>query len=782
MKHWLELNRKKRSIIRLITYPSIILGIVVLSVLVYFRYLGLPGQIGDTISHELDRRGLEVSYDLLYLDLLGGVIAKNLNVSYELDGVENTLEVERLRFSFNWISWIQGGKSFIDSASISSADLNIPLDEETDVSLKNVNARMSLEGNILRVEHLSAEILNLLITMGGEVEIISAPDRKPVKSDRSKQAKAWRDVEKYAAFVKGDTPIQVDLRFYLKTDEPELGNYQMRVNSRDQFYKKMPIRSMDIEASFRESRLMVGGDVGLGRGQIRLHGSWTHGTRHGAVNVFSDADLSMMASAFPGKAEEVLSRFEFKKLPVIEAKAQMNWEKEFTFHFLGKISMDEFLLDGQKFQSVKVPLSFDGKRLLVANGKIAREKEKATFDLYYDQTADPVSVKGRVESSLNPGAFRGLFGGGSKAFFDSIQFNKGPKAFVEIEGSSLKPEDIKLSGSIASGPFVYKGVDIDELEAVFEYQDGEIYLPSAKFKRPEGSAQAHVRHNFKTKQLNIYHAEADTQLQQTGLIFSSKLHEYVQPYRFYKEPKLRIKGTLDLMTQTKTDLQVHLISDEGMDYKFLGKDISFSRLDTRMNFKGKRLSIDILKPMRLFDGSVNGNLVVMLTEDPSYTANLTVKGQSFNKLMTTYFDNRAVSGSLDGSINIKGKINDMSSIEAWGEGTISNGTLYDIPIFGGLSDILNDIVPNLGYTKADRARSTFRMRGGVITMEKIDVHSSTFALIGNGNYNYIKDDVDMNMRVNVRGVIGIITFPFSKAFEHRGTGSLADTKWEPKTF
>jgi len=38
------------------------------------------------------------------------------------------------------------------------------------------------------------------------------------------------------------------------------------------------------------------------------------------------------------------------------------------------------------------------------------------------------------------------------------------------------------------------------------------------------------------------------------------------------------------------------------------------------------------------------------------------------------------------------------------------------------------------------------------------------------------------MRVNMRGIMGVPLFLISKLFEYRGTGSLNDTKWEPKTF
>jgi len=56
------------------------------------------------------------------------------------------------------------------------------------------------------------------------------------------------------------------------------------------------------------------------------------------------------------------------------------------------------------------------------------------------------------------------------------------------------------------------------------------------------------------------------------------------------------------------------------------------------------------------------------------------------------------------------------------------------------------------------------------------------ALIGNGNYDFVEDKIELDVRLNVRGPAGLVLFPVSKLFEYRGTGTLAQTRWEPKLF
>jgi hypothetical protein len=70
----------------------------------------------------------------------------------------------------------------------------------------------------------------------------------------------------------------------------------------------------------------------------------------------------------------------------------------------------------------------------------------------------------------------------------------------------------------------------------------------------------------------------------------------------------------------------------------------------------------------------------------------------------------------------------------------------------------------------------------MIHTEDMNISSETFALIGNGNYNFITDHVDLDMRVNANAVLGILLYPISKIFEYHGAGPMKDVKWVPKNF
>jgi hypothetical protein len=42
----------------------------------------------------------------------------------------------------------------------------------------------------------------------------------------------------------------------------------------------------------------------------------------------------------------------------------------------------------------------------------------------------------------------------------------------------------------------------------------------------------------------------------------------------------------------------------------------------------------------------------------------------------------------------------------------------------------------------------------------------------------MRDEVDLNAQVRVRGLPGLVFRPFSELLEYRGSGSVNDTKWK----
>ena len=53
-------------------------------------------------------------------------------------------------------------------------------------------------------------------------------------------------------------------------------------------------------------------------------------------------------------------------------------------------------------------------------------------------------------------------------------------------------------------------------------------------------------------------------------------------------------------------------------------------------------------------------------------------------------------------------------------------------------------------------------------------------MLGEGDLFFLDNDIDFNMRINARGIPGVLLFPVSKLFEFTANGTLQAPGWRPK--
>lgn len=768
------------SLVRVLAYPFIILGLMLCGLLLIFRYIGLPEQVGKRIADELQQRGIGATYERLYLGPFGGVVAKNLVVTQSLGGTTRRLYIEDLRFGFNWISWWRG-ESFLDNARMDRASLTIPLDQDTSVTLRNVTARIDLKNKDLVLENLEADLLNVHFKVRGilRLEGYKPATKENPELDMSRYADFWKKIEEAVSAVDATKPFLLDVTFDLLMSDPTQSQARMRLSGSNQSWRGVLLEELALDAEYLDGRVTMTCDLRFLRGGVQMEGNWKISQKKATVSIYSDADLSLLSGAVPGRVGELLADVRFRSLPINEGKVELDWENGFRFLVLSRSNWKDFSIMGSYFESLYCPVSYDGKRLMVTEMSVVNASGPSTLSAFYD--GENV-FKARLRSAIDPTSLEKLFGEKAQPFFNSLVFKEAPMIECSVVGRGLDLSTMEVTGSVMASEFSYKTVPVKELRTSFSFKNQELHLPDLYLKRAEGEGKGEIWHNLSTKQVRIKGGRGRLMIREVATIIGDKMKEYAEPYAFYEATDFQVDGQVDLDKQEKTDLKVYLKSEKGLEYVFLGKKLFLKKLEADLSIKGKELRFTPRKPIGLFDGELEGSLVVQMLESPTYAAKLRLKDQQFGPLMKTFFNNDDVSGKITGIIDVQGAFSDLKTMEGWGDFTVTKGFLYNIPMFGGFSEILNSIVPNLGYSEASQARAAFSVKDGLITIQKVDVFSTAFALIGNGSYDMIKDDVNMSMRVNLRGVLGIPFFLVSKLFEYEGKGTLSETKWGPKAF
>ena len=146
-------------------------------------------------------------------------------------------------------------------------------------------------------------------------------------------------------------------------------------------------------------------------------------------------------------------------------------------------------------------------------------------------------------------------------------------------------------------------------------------------------------------------------------------------------------------------------------------------------------------------------------------------------------------GRLNGALVVHHA--DTEDPRSWfGQGHLglTNGMIWDIPIFGIFSPILNSVVPGLGNSRAKKASATFILTNSVLFSRDLQIHATAMRM----QYDLavvfdqrIAGRVEAELLRDMPGlglVISRVLWPVTKLFEYRLSGSIDQPKAEPLFF
>jgi hypothetical protein len=237
---------------------------------------------------------------------------------------------------------------------------------------------------------------------------------------------------------------------------------------------------------------------------------------------------------------------------------------------------------------------------------------------------------------------------------------------------------------------------------------------------------------------------------------------------------------VDVTPQGRTALSVSFSSDHPADYVFLGENLTLGRPRAQVGIHGERVSISNLKA-DAFDGPVAANFEYLgggkLQGELSWTR------LSIPDLTSTYGFQMKSGGDVTGRIGFSltdGKVETMD-----GEGLIAleKAELFSVPMFGPLTPLIGGVLNDeqAGRQQAKHAFCTFKIENGILSTNDFQTSTSSLNFAGDGSVDLKERTLDMTMRMNARGLLGLITLPlrpFSGLFQFHGTGPLKDAKWE----
>ncbi len=753
---------------------------------VWLRFFGLPESAKTYLLGQIESRRVlpyPIAMNRLLLSPTGALLADGVTVYRDASRSTTLLQVDQVRIGIAWLSWWRG-RGIVNSANISNADVSLPIGPTETAEFKNVNADFGFDGRDIRIDNAQARFLNLAVAVRGIIHN-EGFELGPKATAQQLEAREdiFRSVKKALADLASPQPLDVELEFETTTRDLTGGRANFSIEGQNMTWRGAPIDEFGIHGTLGDGVVNLNDfKIGLERGELSAYGEWNLGDHSAELQFTSSMDITTLAPAFPGALGNALNRLDFPQdAPAMTGRVLFDLRAGFHADVQADLDWRNFTFNGVSFAQLTIPLAYDGRRLLIPGLKVAGGAGNVDLEFFYDSTQDPPSLTGKITSTLDPTILKGVFGTGMDNFLNSCAFPAGgPQITANANGTALKTDAWTVKGTLNATKFTYKNATFDAATSDFTFANSKLDLADLQVHRPEGGGTGEIVYDFKNRAVELHNVVSQLDVAQVAPIMGPKFTEYTKPYHFEKPPTVHANGLVDLQdtkANLDTDLTVEVEGKSNMGWTLFHIPYVFNQPQGVLTFKNRHMSVN-MKQCGFYGGSLTGVLNLDLRSTPAdYDVDLNLAKVDFQRFMVRSFNYGKSTGVLDAHGHFAGSLGSLASMNGQGNAVVGDGDITGIPLLGSLTPLIP------GFSAADAAHGNFTIANGFIRTDDLNITSETLALIGEGNYNFIADKLDLNMRVNTRVMLfAILTYPVSKIFEFHASGTMKDPQWAARNF
>ena len=368
---------------------------------------------------------------------------------------------------------------------------------------------------------------------------------------------------------------------------------------------------------------------------------------------------------------------------------------------------------------------------------------------------------------------------------------------LAVQGNWRTLAGLTATGQVALTNFTVRSQTVDSVAGRLAYADGLLQLLEPELRRAGGAqwmTAGAVAVDFKTLVMTFTNGFSVLDPMVLTSAIGPKTAELLEPYHFLKIPTARVNGRLPLKNMTSPDdtagknLRFDIL--EGVPFRWL--KLNSPSMTGTIHWLGPELILTNLQA-EFYGGTGTGNAYFDFRpahEGADYRFSMMVTNVNLHQFAA---DVTSPTNHLEGTVAGKLVVTaaDTRTLESWnGHGSVKlrDGLLWDIPIFGIISPVLNTFSTGLGNSRATEAAATYTITNGIIRSDTLEIRSTMMRLSYTGT-------VDMDQNVNARvtahllrniwvvgPIVSTVLWPVSKVFECRVTGKLDDPKATPVYF
>lgn len=766
---------------------------------------GLPETWRAAIEEEFGKQGTFLTIDSLSYIPFKGITASGVRVFSDEEKRLEVSQLERIVLDFNKAELINK-KLRLTKVELSDARLSMPLDphdpDSARLEVTELNGTVLMPGGrLLEARNVRGRIAGIEVIFGArmlgyrQTEGEHKEDPNEAKR-REVAAKFITQLEKWT-FDEDRPPV---LRIFAEGDLSDKSTLNARISlqAREMEKNGHVLDQVNARATLIGNLLTLSSlHASDGRGELEARIDYDIHSGEGRFEMSSGLEIPGLLQSWTDLPP--LPQIAFGGNQKVEAVGSFKLGEDGIpdIRMTGSAECESVMMKGVAFDSVKSAFSWNSGNLYLLDTVLSRKDGVASGKALIQGPLVQMTLKSTLPSEIYLPFFIG------QPLEQVIQdFGKlpGAKIDLELEGGfdTRDKHSWAYTGRGQVDNVTFKGVPVAMAKCSFDlshhqldFHDGTVVfnydhypLKNAYAGPNRGTTKVgRVRYDPVPRHVEIVGVEGTMWAAPLVRLFAPNIADDLEAYRFHAPPYLKGSGIVDVTPQGRTHLTVNFSSEKAADYKFLGETLTLSQPRGQVIIRGDRVLVNDLS-MRAFGGPLASRFDFSkgrLSGEVSWTK------VGLPEVASTYGVHLNGGGTTTGRIEftcMDGKIGTLS-----GKGLIGleQAELFSVPVFGPLSKLVATALGDrrAGHERAKDAFLNFQIQRGILSSN--DFHTSTSSLVftGDGSIDLATRNIDMTVRMNARGFLGLITLPlrpFYGLFQFHGTGPMKDAEWKSELF
>ncbi len=530
-------------------------------------------------------------------------------------------------------------------------------------------------------------------------------------------------------------------------------------------------------------------------GDLRAAGSLDITTGVARLDVDSTFDLHGIDGLLGPRSRANFQRYQWREpphftgtvhadLPAWDAPAEA-WTEAFrtSVGFDGSFRVGAGSFKNVPFTAAASEIHFDGETWRLPDLRTTRPEGDQRLRVEYHESTQEYRIDAR--GSVLPHVLKPILGQGSHEILDLFEFTEPVIADVSVWGPWSEGNRQSVAGTVYAANFRFRDQAFDRLDARILYTNDVLRAVSMDLRRGDRRLTAEtLAYSFAEDRVWLTNVVNTIAPEIVAAIIHPPLVEKIGPYRFDNPPEIRASGTLVPRDTTTADLLFHV---SGGRFRFWR--LSTSDIRTRLHWRGESLILTNLSA-GFYGGSLTGNAAFNLEipTNASYRFHAVVRDSDLGALLREAIPGRTnvTEGTFDLDLTVtSAETSDIRTWDGHGSAEVRDGLLWEVPIFGFLSPVLNAVVPGIANNRAEHATTTFTITNGVIHTRDLAILCPPAKLLYRGTIDFdqrVEAKVEGQVLSGLTGVGPIFGFflrPLTKLLEFKITGTLTDIHAEP---